>query len=117
MAVRDHDEVGLRETGVVRLAPGIDMDDFAPELEHHASVVKRSDLERAFGGFDHVSLPVGRHGSKPRGQGDQKQWAHGLQVHRGLLLAEDSIAEWCAWDTERYRSRNTKTADCCNRRA
>jgi hypothetical protein len=92
VGVRDHDEIGLRDSGVIRLTSGIDMNDLASELEHHAPVKQGSELERTLRGFDNIGLPVGGGSAGGRRQADQKQPAHAYRLQAASAHDLDSIA-------------------------
>src|SRR5437660_9826109 len=81
MCVTDQNQVRRWEARIVRLAPWIDMNDFAAEFQHHASVIQRGELERTPRGLDYVGLPIGKHGAKR----DRKA-QHKYEFHRKQLL-------------------------------
>src|SRR5690349_6250411 len=119
MRVRDHDEVGFRNAAVVCLAPRIDVNDLAVELQHHAAVKKGCDFEGALRRFYDVRLMVGYSRAKGQRNASQEQNAQVSRTHVRILSQMEfpSVYNgkiWNAWHTEKYRRRNTKTLDCCD---
>ena len=62
MDIGDHDNISFRETRVIALTPGVDVDDLALKLQHQAGVFDGCNLERTLGCFNGVSLG----GEEPR---------------------------------------------------
>jgi len=59
MGVSHDDHIGRGNARVVALAPRIDMNHFATELQHHAPVIERQQAQLASRGLHDISLPVG----------------------------------------------------------
>src|SRR4029077_6380676 len=93
VGVRDDDQVGLRNARKVSLAPGIDVNPFPLELQHHAAVIQRPQAQLASGRMDNIDLRVGgigaqkyRKSQEPDGNGYRTRCA----MHACCILVHET---------------------------